>query len=111
MSQLSDFAKAAFSRARTITGGQSLSIGGGTSVSVTVGTRSDRRDFESGGYESDVEVEVTAAKAEFESAYASATRTYLGKTATLDGRTFRVESIQYRDPLYVISMISSDRGA
>lgn len=111
MSQLTDFVAAQFAKARTIVGADSLSIAGGTAISVTSGTRTDGRGFESGGYEAEVEIEVTAAKAAFEAAYTGATRTYLGKTATLGGRSFRIENINYRDPLYVIRMISTERGA
>ena len=111
MSIFEDFAKTGFAASREIIGGNTLSIQGGTGISVVGGDRSDARGYESGGYEADVTFEVVAAKAEFEAAYTAATRTYLGKTATLSGRTYRVQSIRFRSPVYIIALGSNERGA
>lgn len=111
MSIFEDFAKAGFAASREIIGGNTLSIQGGDEISVVGGERNDTRGYESGGYEAEITFEVVADKAEFESAYTAATRSYLGKTATLSGRTYRIQGIRFRSPAYIVTLGSADRGA
>ena len=111
MSAFTDFCKAGNETARAVIGGHTLAIGGGTAVVCTLGTVNDSRGFESGGYEAETELEAVVLAETFEAVYTSGIRTYLGKTAVSDGRTYRIVNIRHRDPLYVIELGSSERGA
>lgn len=111
MSAFTDFCKAGNEAARGVIGGNTLAIGGGTAVACTLGTVNDSRGFESGGYEAETELEAVVLAETFEAAYAAGTRTYLGKTAVANGRTYRVVNIRHRAPLYVIELGSDERGA
>jgi hypothetical protein len=110
MSELTDFAKAAFSSARSVIGGESVAIGGGTAVSCVLNAASDGRSYEAGGYDAETELTAVADKTEFEAAYTGALRSYLGKTATARGRTFRVTNIRSGQGFYEIQLGSTERG-
>lgn len=80
-------------------------------MNCTTGTIGDSRDFEQGGYEAETELEAVVAQADFEAAYSAGVRTYLGKTAVVDGRTFRVVQLRFRAPVYVVELGAVERGA
>ncbi|MGA0846891.1 MAG: hypothetical protein ACO3RV_10135 [Luteolibacter sp.] len=111
MSQLTDFAAAQFAKARTIIGGESVAIAGGSAISCVLNEVSDARGFESGGYEDEVEMEAVVDLVTFQASYAASPKTYRGKTATARGRTFRIESIKTGQSFVTLRLISTERGA
>ena len=108
---MTDFAKAAFTAARSVIGGESISIAGGTAVSCVLNEVSDSRGFETGGYEAEVELEAVADLTEFVDAYAATPPSYRGKTVTARGRTFRLDTIRTGQGFVTLRLISTERGA
>lgn len=111
MSHLTDFAAAAFAKARTTIGGEAVTIAGGSAVSCVLNSVSDSRGFESGGYEAEVELEAVADVTEFQAAYADTPPSYRGKTATARGRTFRIDTVRTGQGFVRLRLISTERGA
>ena len=111
MSQLTDFASAQFAKARTIIGGETVAIAGGTAVSCVLNEVSDSRDFETGGYEADVELEAVVDLATFQAAYSSSPPTYRGKTALARSRTFRIDTLRTGQSFVTLRLISAEDGA
>lgn len=111
MSQITDFVAAQLAKARTIIGGESVSIAGGTAISCVLNEVTDSRGYESGGYEDEIEMEAVADLTEFQAAYSSSPPTYRGKTATARSRTFRIESIRTGQSFVTMRLISAERGA
>lgn len=93
MSLLTDFAKAGFNQAKQVIGTETLAIGGGSGIAVVRTPIENARQFEDGGFALDADVAVDAEKSVFEAAYTSALSAYIGLTATMDGKTFRVARI------------------
>lgn len=105
MSQLTDFAAEAFGSARSVIGGESVSIGGGTALSCVLNEATAERDFEMGGFGKSASLEAVASTTAFDAAYTSVVASYVGKTATARGLTWRVRSIQRGQAFTTISLI------
>ena len=93
MSILTDFASAAFQGARSVIGGETISIQGGTSLSAVLNEAASSRDYETGGFDAEETLRATVLTSEFAAAYTSASSAYLGKTCTARGKTYRVREI------------------
>ena len=111
MSILSEFHAGAFTDARVIYGPEGLTIGDGDAVYTVAGELATSRDFETGGFDLSKRIEVVANLTEFTAAYPLATDSYHGKTATVRGGTYRVDSITTRPPVIVIELIETTKSA
>lgn len=110
MSLLTDFAATQFQRARTIIGGESLAIGGGTAVSAVLAEVSNGREYDD-GFDRSQTLDAVVAIADWDAAYTAAAATYLGKTATARGLTFRVAAIRKGQGFVTVSLKENSKGA
>lgn len=94
MSLLSTFAGTGFAAARSVIGGESLSIGGGTVLSAVLAGEDLSRDYEMGGFAESRTLLATVSATEFAAAYTAAASSYHGKIATARGQSWRVNEIK-----------------
>lgn len=111
MSLIDDFAKAGFAASREVIGGESVAIDGGAAISAVIAEAEFSRDYETGGFGKTESLAVTVSTAEFAAAYALATSSYLGKTATARGLTWRIESINRGNTTTQITLTSTTDSA
>lgn len=111
MSQLTDFAKSAFSASKSIIGGESLTISNGPSISCVMNEVVTNRDYDSGGYDAETTFSAVTSIYEFESSYSDPTSNYQGKIANARGEQFRIETIEKGQSFVTIRMISIERGS
>jgi len=93
MSILTDFATAAFQSARTVIGGETLSINGGATVSGVLNEIADSQSYGDTGFTPIATFQAVVDTAEFVAIYTSSIRTYIGATVTTRSRTFRLVDI------------------
>lgn len=110
MSSLTDFAAAQFQRARAVIGGESLTIGGGTAVSAVLAEVSHGREYDD-GFDRGLMLDAVVAIADWSAAYTAAASSYLGKTATARGLTFRVAGIRKGQSFVTVSLKETSKGA
>lgn len=111
MSRLTDFAAAAFTRARSVIGGESLSISGGTAVSCVLNEVAMSRDYESGGFERTDTLDAVVALADWNAAYPLAQNEYFNKPAVARGITFRTGEIRKGQSFVIIRLQSVRKGS
>jgi hypothetical protein len=111
MSILTDFANANMTEARSIIGGETIAIGGGTAISGVVNERSTSRDYETGGFQPNDALTVVVKSSEFVAAYPLDATAYHGKTAVVRSRNFRVDSVDAGQVATTISLVSVTEGA
>jgi hypothetical protein len=83
-----------FTQARAVIGGEALAIGGGTTVSAVFAEVDNGREYEEGGFDKARSLDAVVQISDWSAAYAAAASSYLGKTATARGLTFRVTNIR-----------------
>jgi hypothetical protein len=110
MSSLTDFAAAQFLRARAVIGGEALAIGGGTAVSAVFAEVGNGREYEE-GFDRAQSLDAVVSILDWFTNYTAAASTYLGKTATARGLTFRVASIRKGQSFVTVSLIETSKGA
>jgi len=106
MSILTDFVAAQFQQARTVIGGENLTIDGGTAVSAIFGEADNSREFNGGGFERDQSLSAVVSIADWQAAYPSADKAYLGKDATARGRVWRVGETRSGQGFVTVSLES-----
>jgi hypothetical protein len=99
-----------FTQSRAVIGGESLVIGGGTSVFAVFAESEQSREFEDGGFDRSQSLDAVVPLDEWQAAYASADATYLGKTATGRGLTWRVDSIRSGQSFVTVRLSSPRKG-
>lgn len=110
MSSLTDFAAAQFLRSRAVIGGEDLAINGGTAVSAVLAEVSNGREYDD-GFERAQALDAVVSIADWSVAYTLAASSYLGKTATARGLTFRVASIRKGQSFVTLSLKETSKGA
>lgn len=109
MSSLSAFAAAQFLRARTVIGGESLTIGGGTAVSAVMAEVGNGREYDD-GFDRSQSLTAVVSILDWSTSYASADSAYLGNAATARGLTFRVAAISKGASFVTISLQETSKG-
>lgn len=111
MSILSDFISAVAPIARTVIGAETLSIAGGTAISGTFNEAHHSRDYEEGGFERDAMMDFVVETGTFTAAYTAAANSYLGKSVTARGDTWRVSSVSKGAFFVTIGLVSTNKSA
>ena len=111
MSILSDFISSVAPIARTVIGAETLSISGGTAISGTFNEARHSRDYEDGGFERDAMMDFVVEASIFNTAYTALVTTYLGKSATGRGESWRVSSISKGAFFVTIGLVSTNKSA
>lgn len=93
MSLVSDFAVAQFASARSLIGGENITVNGGTAISGVLAEIENSREYDAGGFEPGTTLRAVVLKSAWDAAYPLAAQAYLGKTATARSRTFTVGRI------------------
>ena len=106
MSILTDFAAAQFQQARTVIGGEDLTIDGGTAVSAILAEADNSREFNGGGFDRDQSLSAVVSITDWQATYPSADKAYLGKDATARGRVWRVGAIRSGQAFVTVSLES-----
>lgn len=104
MSLLTDFTKEAFSQASSVIGTDTVSIGGGASISCVLNQVNDQRDLVDGGFDMSPTLDAVCSMADFIASYPNLAASYLGKVATAQNRQWRVTGIETRNPLVTIHL-------
>jgi hypothetical protein len=111
MSLLSDFLTSAHSVFQTVTGTDSVTIGGGAAILGKLGEAQFSRDFESGGFEQEGSLEFVTSLAQFVASYPLAARTYEGRKATARGENWRVKSVNIGGNFVRISLGTTNKSS
>ena len=110
MSSLTYFAAAQFLKARTVIGGESLTVGGGTAVSAVMAEVSNGREYDD-GFDRAQSLDAVVSILDWSTNYTAADSTYLGNKATARGLTFRVASIRKGQSFVTLSLQEIRKGA
>lgn len=110
MSSLTDFAAAQFQRSRAVIGGEPLAIGGGAAVSAVMAEVSNGREYDD-GFDRAQTLDAVVSIGDWSASYPAAAASYLGKTATARGLTFRVATIRKGQSFVVVSLKETSKGA
>lgn len=100
-----------FGIARSVIGGEAITVSGGSEVSAVLAEVDQSREFESGGFDRDQTLDAVVSVADWIAAYPLADSSYLGKTATARGLTFRVGAIRKGQSFVTIRLNSPRKGA
>ena len=95
-----------FARARSVIGGETVAIDGGTAVSAIFGEADNSREFNGSGFDRDQSLSAVVSIADWQTAYPSADKAYLGKDATARGRLWRVGEIRSGQGFVTVSLES-----
>lgn len=110
MSVVTDFVAAQFLKSRSVIGGESFSIGGGDSISAVMAEVSNGREYDD-GFDRAQSLDAVVSILDWSASYPAADSSYLGKTATASGLTFRVASIQKDASFVTISLQEIRKGS
>ena len=111
MSMLSDFIDTVAPIARTVIGADTLSIGGGASISGIFNEARHSRDYEDGGFERDATMDFVVDVTAFTASYTAVITTYIGKAATARSESWRVASISKGAFFVTVGLISTNKSA
>lgn len=111
MSALTNFAKTMFTRARSVIGGEALTVGGGTAVSAVMAEADQSRELEDGGYDRSESLTAVVDLTEWVAAYTLPDSAYLGKTATARGITYRVSGMNRGQGFVRVTLAATRKGA
>lgn len=111
MSSLTNFAASMFTRARSIIGGETVTINGGAALSAVVAETDESREMEAGGFDRDQSVTLTVSVADWSANYPGGAKAWLGKPATCRDRTWRVGSIRDGQSFVTIRLTNPRKGA
>lgn len=92
-----------------IIGTQSLSIDGGDAISAVIAEAEEGRDSVDGGFDKTQSLTVVVRTSIFQATYAADPITYEGQTATIFGRTLRIESISTGSTVTTINFSSTSK--
>jgi len=87
-----------------------LAIDSGAVWQGTVDEERTTRDYMEGGQEVEITQRITGSSAEFNVRYPDDSQTYLGKTATLDGKSRRIAEIERGEAFTTITMSGSEEA-
>lgn len=107
VSLLSDFVGTAAPLATAIIGTQTIAIGGGGEVAIVPGEIRAGRSYETGGFEKEEAMDVVARTSAFVAVYSADPNTYLGKTAVVNSRAWRVDEIRRGEFMTTISLVAT----
>jgi hypothetical protein len=93
MSELQDFAKAAFAESRTTIGGEPIAISGGATISAVLAERTASDQYDGIGFSPSDTFTAVVDAFEFATAYPSAIASYKGKSVEARGVKFRLREI------------------
>lgn len=111
MSRLTQFARAGFGQARTVIGGEDLTVSDGTAVSAVLAEVDQSRDYDGKGFDRDQSLTAVVDLAEWAAAYPLADSAYLGKVATARGITWRVGGITSGASFVTLRLTTPRKGA
>lgn len=100
-----------FTRARSVIGGETVAIDGGTAISAVVAETDESRDLDSSGFDRDQSLTVTVSIADWSTSYPGGAKAYFGKTAICRSRTWRVGTIQAGQSFVTIRLTNPRKGA
>jgi hypothetical protein len=107
---LTRYARGGFSQARSIIGGESLTISGGPSVSCVLNESADNREYEDAGFDRSTTLDAVIRDDEFKAAYPNALSSYIGKVAETRGVNFRIMGTSTRPGITVLQLSDTRKG-
>ena len=114
MSTLGRLAVAALKPAASVLGPNGepseLIIDSGPMWQGTVNEERTTRDYMEGGQEVEISQQITGSTAEFDVRYPNASQTYLGKRASLDGKSRRIAEIERGEAFTTITVSGSEEA-
>lgn len=87
-----------------------LAIDSGAVWQGTVDEERTTRDYMEGGQDVEITQRITGSSAEFNVRYPDDSQTYLGKTATLDGKSRRIAEIERGEAFTTITLSGSEEA-
>ena len=87
-----------------------LVIDSGAVWQGTVDEERTTRDYMEGGQEVEITQRITGSSAEFNVSYPDDSQTYLGKTATVDGKSRRIAEIERGEAFTTITVSGSEEA-
>ena len=87
-----------------------LAIDSGAVWQGTVDEERTTRDYMEGGQDVEITQRITGSSADFNVRYPDDSQTYLGKTATLDGKSRRIAEIERGEAFTTITLSGSEEA-
>ena len=100
-----------FARARSVIGGETVAIDGGTAITAVIAETDESRDLDSSGFDRDQSLTATVSIADWSGSYPGGAKDYLGKTAICRQRTWRVGTVQAGQSFVTIRLTNPRKGA